>query len=213
MATLAIHILRLMGQLGLLGPDAPVRHSAKRRRIKTVIQELVYRAGRLIDSGRQLILGLGANDRSASARATPARRLASGMCEHRSRVQVIGDALYRGQDRTLRIGESRDAWAGCLVPMAAMHFINDARGSVPERLLQAFRPAGIAHVFGLFRAFVNRSGAALVAAIRLQSRVGILGLLGILGWPASAAHAHRRPPSSPETPPLGVPGGSATGVA
>lgn len=61
-----MNILRLMGQQGLLGPDAPVRHSAKRRRIKTVIQELIYRAGRLIEHGRQLILGLGANDRAAA---------------------------------------------------------------------------------------------------------------------------------------------------
>ena len=51
----------------MLGPDAPVRHSAKRRRIKTVIQELIYRAGRLIEHGRRLILGLGANDRAAKA--------------------------------------------------------------------------------------------------------------------------------------------------
>ena len=60
-----MNILRLMGQRGLLGPDAPVRHSAKRRRIKTVMQELIYRAGRLFEHGRQLILGLGANDRAA----------------------------------------------------------------------------------------------------------------------------------------------------
>ena len=65
LAAVAMNILRLMGQSGLLGPDAPVRHSAKRRRIKTVMQELIYRAGRLIGHGRQLILGLGANDRSA----------------------------------------------------------------------------------------------------------------------------------------------------
>lgn len=67
LAALAMNILRLMGQRGLLGPDAPVRHSAKRRRIKTVMQELIYRAGRLIESGRRLILGLGANDRAAKA--------------------------------------------------------------------------------------------------------------------------------------------------
>ena len=65
LAAVAMNILRLMGQRGLLEPDAPVRHSAKRRRIKTVMQELIYRAGRLIEHGRQLILGLGANDRSA----------------------------------------------------------------------------------------------------------------------------------------------------
>ena len=67
LAALAMNILRLMGQRGLLGPDAPVRHSARRRRIKTVMQELIYRAGRLIEHGRRLILGLGANDRAAKA--------------------------------------------------------------------------------------------------------------------------------------------------
>ena len=66
LAALAMNILRLMGQRGLLGPDAPVRHAAKRRRIKTVMQELIYRAGRLIEHGRQLILGLGANDRAST---------------------------------------------------------------------------------------------------------------------------------------------------
>jgi hypothetical protein len=67
LAALALNMLRLMGQRGLLGPDAPVRHSAKRRRIKTVMQELIYRAGRLIQTGRRIILGLGANDRAAKA--------------------------------------------------------------------------------------------------------------------------------------------------
>jgi len=67
LAALAMNILRLMGQAGLHGPNAPVRHAAKRRRIKTVMQELIYRAGRLIEHGRRVILGLGANDRAASA--------------------------------------------------------------------------------------------------------------------------------------------------
>jgi hypothetical protein len=67
LAALAMNILRLMGQAGLLGPDAPVRHAAKRRRLKTVMQELIYRAGRLIEHGRRIILGLGANDRAAKA--------------------------------------------------------------------------------------------------------------------------------------------------
>ncbi|MBE0547508.1 MAG: IS1380 family transposase [Rubrivivax sp.] len=66
LAALAMNILRLMGQSGLLGADAPVRHPAKRRRIKTVMQELIYRAGRLIEHGRRLVLGLGANDRAAA---------------------------------------------------------------------------------------------------------------------------------------------------
>lgn len=67
LAALAMNILRLIGQRGLLGPDAPVRHYAKRRRIKTVMQELIYRAGRLIETGRRVILGLGANDKAAQA--------------------------------------------------------------------------------------------------------------------------------------------------
>jgi hypothetical protein len=67
LAALAMNILRLLGQAGLHGPDAPVRHPAKRRRIKTVMQELIYRAARLIAHGRRVVLGLGANDRSAAA--------------------------------------------------------------------------------------------------------------------------------------------------
>ena len=65
LAAVAMNILRLMGQRALLGPDAPIRHSAKRRRIKTVMQELIYRAGRLIEHSRRIVLGLGANDRAA----------------------------------------------------------------------------------------------------------------------------------------------------
>jgi Transposase DDE domain group 1 len=76
LAALAMNILRLMGQAGLHGPDTPVRHPAKRRRLKTVMQELVYRAGRLIRSGGQLILGLGANDRAADAFIRLHRQLA-----------------------------------------------------------------------------------------------------------------------------------------
>ena len=67
LAALTMNVLRLIGQNGLLGPDAPVRHQAKRRRLKTVIQELIYRAGGLIQTGRRVILGLGAHDRAAQA--------------------------------------------------------------------------------------------------------------------------------------------------
>ncbi len=56
MAGLAYNILRLIGQLGLLGEFSPVRHPAKRRRIKTVIQELMYLAARVINKARQLRL-------------------------------------------------------------------------------------------------------------------------------------------------------------
>lgn len=59
--------LRLVASLADLQRLAPVRHEAKRRRIKTVMQELACRTGRLIEHGCQLILGLGASDRAAAA--------------------------------------------------------------------------------------------------------------------------------------------------
>jgi len=46
LAVLTYNILRYIGQMGLLGEVSPVRHPAKRRRIKTVIQELIYMACR-----------------------------------------------------------------------------------------------------------------------------------------------------------------------
>lgn len=55
----AYNILRFIGQLGLLGDKSPVRTPAKRRRIKTVIQELMYLAARLIKSGNRLRLRFG----------------------------------------------------------------------------------------------------------------------------------------------------------
>lgn len=55
-AALAYNILRFVGQLGLLGERTPVRHPAKRRRIRTVIQELIYFAARLVETGRRLKL-------------------------------------------------------------------------------------------------------------------------------------------------------------
>jgi len=54
MGAFAYNALRFIGQLGLLGKHSPVRHPAKRRRVKTVMQELIYLAARLIRSGRRL---------------------------------------------------------------------------------------------------------------------------------------------------------------
>jgi hypothetical protein len=59
MASFAYNILRWIGLLGLTGEDGPVRHPAKRRRLKTVIQELIYLAARLVKSGRRLKLRFG----------------------------------------------------------------------------------------------------------------------------------------------------------
>lgn len=53
LATLVMNMLRLIGQGGLTGPHAPVRHPAKQRRIKTVLQKMIYCAGHLIEHGRQ----------------------------------------------------------------------------------------------------------------------------------------------------------------
>jgi hypothetical protein len=55
-ATLAYNILRWIGLVGLVGPNAPVRNEAKRRRLRTVMQELVYVAARVVESGRRLAL-------------------------------------------------------------------------------------------------------------------------------------------------------------
>ena len=52
----AYNILRIIGQFGLLDKNSPVRHPAKRRRIKTVLQELIHIAARVIRSRNQLNL-------------------------------------------------------------------------------------------------------------------------------------------------------------
>ena len=56
LGALVYNILRCMGQKALLGSDSPVRHTAKRRRLKTVMQELIYQAARLVKSSRQYML-------------------------------------------------------------------------------------------------------------------------------------------------------------
>jgi hypothetical protein len=58
-AQLAYNLLRWIGPSALLGPDAPVRRKAKRRRLRTVMQELMYLAARLIRTGRRLKLAFG----------------------------------------------------------------------------------------------------------------------------------------------------------
>lgn len=62
LAAVAMNILRLIGQNALIGKDAPLRHAAKRRRMKTVMQEIMFKAGRMIKHAGRWVLGLGAND-------------------------------------------------------------------------------------------------------------------------------------------------------
>jgi hypothetical protein len=57
-----MNLLRLIGQNTLNEPDAPVRHKAKRRRIKTVMQELMFKAARMITHAGRWVLGLGESD-------------------------------------------------------------------------------------------------------------------------------------------------------
>lgn len=62
LAAVAMNLLRLIGQHTLNEPDAPMRHSAKRRRIKTVMQELMFKAARMIKHAGRWFLGLGESD-------------------------------------------------------------------------------------------------------------------------------------------------------
>jgi hypothetical protein len=62
LAAVAMNLLRLIGQNTLNEPDAPVRHKAKRRRIKTVMQEVMFRAARMIHHAGRWVLGLGHSD-------------------------------------------------------------------------------------------------------------------------------------------------------
>jgi hypothetical protein len=59
LAVLTFNILRAIGQATLISPDSPVRHAAKRRRIRTVMQEIIGIAARVIQHARRLTLGLG----------------------------------------------------------------------------------------------------------------------------------------------------------
>ena len=59
LASFAYNCLRLLGQLGLTGEIAPIRHPAKRRRLKTVLQEIMYRAAKFIAHARKLVLDFG----------------------------------------------------------------------------------------------------------------------------------------------------------
>ncbi len=61
-AAVAMNILRLIGQNALIGKDAPLRHAAKRRCMKTVMQEIMFMAGRMIKHAGRWVLGLGDND-------------------------------------------------------------------------------------------------------------------------------------------------------
>lgn len=53
------NVLKWIGLAGLMGADSPVRHKAKRRRVRTVIQELIYVGAHLYERGRRLHMRFG----------------------------------------------------------------------------------------------------------------------------------------------------------
>jgi hypothetical protein len=62
LGSVAYNLLRYIGQDTLIGPDAPPRKAAKRRRLRTVLEEMIYKAVRLIRSGRKLRLRFTSGD-------------------------------------------------------------------------------------------------------------------------------------------------------
>lgn len=72
------NILRWIGLIGLTGNVSPVRHPAKRRRIKTVIQELMYLAARVITTGRRMKLRFSKHCSSYHAFEATYQQLATG---------------------------------------------------------------------------------------------------------------------------------------
>ena len=52
-----------LGSRTYAGVDEPVRHAAKRRRIKTMMQELSFKATRMIRHAGRWVLGLVESDR------------------------------------------------------------------------------------------------------------------------------------------------------
>ena len=161
LAALAMNILRLMGQSGLLGPGAPVRHSAKRRRIKTAMQELIYRAGRLIETGRRIVLGLRANDRSAAAFKQMHQALA-GATQHPIRACANSRIAESRHQRRLRRGGPRSSATDAVLGEACKrefepckHAVSRANRllvtrcpSLPAKRRRRRHAGGVGHGFG-----------------------------------------------------------------
>ncbi len=78
LSVLAYNILRWIGQNGLLGSKSPKRSKAQRRRIRTVMQELMYVAARIIKTARTIKISFGRGCRSLQAFNAVYRKLAYG---------------------------------------------------------------------------------------------------------------------------------------
>ena len=62
LAAVAMNLLRIVGQHTLHESDSPMRKAALRRRLKTVMQEMMFKAARIISHARGWVLGLSASD-------------------------------------------------------------------------------------------------------------------------------------------------------
>ena len=78
LSAFSYNILRWIGLIGLIGDNSPVRHPAKRRRLKTVMQELMYLGARVIYAGRRIKLRFSKHCPGFLAFESTYHRLASG---------------------------------------------------------------------------------------------------------------------------------------
>ena len=75
---IAYNILRMLGQETVNQGKAPAKRTVSRRRIRTVIQNLVHFAGQVTKHARQLILSISKSNAWASALLGLTRRFAEG---------------------------------------------------------------------------------------------------------------------------------------
>lgn len=59
MGSFVYNVLKWIGLVGLMGKDSPVRHKAKRRRVRTVMQELIYVGVHIYERSRRLVMRFG----------------------------------------------------------------------------------------------------------------------------------------------------------
>jgi hypothetical protein len=62
LAAVAMSLLRIVGQHTLHESDSPLPKTALRRRIKTVMQEMMFKAARIISHARGCVLGISVSD-------------------------------------------------------------------------------------------------------------------------------------------------------
>jgi hypothetical protein len=78
LASFAYNCLRLLGQLRLTGEIAPIRHTAKRRRLKTVLLEMMVQAAKFVVHARRQTLDVG-----------------RGVARHAAVFMALQDRLWR----------------------------------------------------------------------------------------------------------------------